>query len=76
MGIMILKTVSLISLIIFGVLSIYEFIKTYIHFNKYFREKGVNKVLKTDYYLKTKKAYLYYAITVIAGFIYGFLKKF
>ncbi|SFD75294.1 hypothetical protein [Bacillus sp. UNCCL81] len=76
MGIMILKSVCLIILIIFGALSIYEGIKTYKHFNQVFKESRVNKVLKVDYYLKAKKMYLYYAITILIGFIYGILKKY
>ncbi|PGM50979.1 hypothetical protein [Bacillus sp. AFS053548] len=76
MGIMILKSVSLILLIIFGVLSIYEGIKTYKNFNQVFKESKVNKVLKAEYYLKAKKMNLYYAITILTGFIYGILKKY
>ncbi len=73
---MVLKSISLILLIIFGVLALYEAVKTYKHFNKYFKEKKTNKVLKADYYKKAKKMYLYYGVIVILIFLYGLLKKY
>lgn len=67
----VLKLISILLVIIFFILGLYETIKVYRHFNK---EAKKRKVLKEEYYQKAKKLYLYFLVFVITSIIYGILK--